>query len=43
MIQIFKNYKYLSTNARNRAVKKFDTKYWFERHEKNLMSIFQND
>ena len=36
MIQIFKNYKYLSTNARNRAVKKFDTKYWFERHEKKF-------
>ena len=38
MIQIYRNYKFLSLNARKRAVKKFDLKYWFKRHEK----IFNN-
>ena len=34
MIQIYKNYKNLSLNARKRAEKKFDINFWFERHEK---------
>ena len=34
MIQIYKNYKYLSLNARKRAESKFDINFWFERHEK---------
>ena len=33
MIKIYKNYLSMSKNARNRAVAKFDIKYWIERHK----------
>ena len=43
MIQIYKNYKLLSLNARKRAVKKFDLKYWFDRHEKIFNDYIKNE
>ena len=33
MLEIAKKYKEMSISARNRAVKKFDTKNWIERHK----------
>ena len=36
MIKIYKNYKFMSKNARKRAVKKFDIKYWISRHERSF-------
>ena len=36
MIEIYKNYKFMSKNARKRAVEKFDIKHWISRHEKSF-------
>ena len=36
MIKIYKNYKFMSKNARKRAVEKFDIKHWISRHEKSF-------
>ena len=43
MIQIYKNYKLLSLNARKRAVEKFNLKYWFDRHEKIFNNYIKNE
>ena len=36
MIEIYKNYKFMSKNARKRAVEKFDIKHWISRHERSF-------
>ena len=36
MIEIYKNYEFMSKNARQRAVERFDIKHWISRHEKTF-------
>ena len=35
MIEIYKNYKFMSKNARKRAIEKFDIKHWISKCMKN--------